>query len=393
MSVRKTLIAVAIVAIVIIAAVVIYAYPSFNRKTIPATIPGTPLIAPKVIADTLGGTWSKNFYVSGGAMNTIGLVDSFAGVFNFTANTTAASNYTGFLTGSSDISFAGYSQNKTDAHLFSAIAFLPNVTVASHIYINFTAKLENNSSVAYSTGRIGSSPYVVANVTYRGNETQLIVANDGRYVILFVYSGKTGVSTSSFITLAGDEIQILGKGMTVSYPSQLVTADQMNTSIGSGFNSEVYAVANITGIGSLIGILEGNLTSSANSSSLNSAEMQYLQNITAAGIAIFGNPALKDMAFSSFITFNASSYPASIYQALDLEFSSNANYTHRSGTVSSEPYFYLSGNLSANSSVKITLLFCLDGKSLLVDGVMGTNIISLDGMVSLAAAQINDIAS
>ena len=393
MAIRKGLLAAAIVAIVIIAAVAVYAFQSHNRKTVPATIPGTYLVAPKVIANTLGGSWSENFYLSGGSTNPAGLVGSYAELFNYTANATIASNYTGFLSGSSEMSIAGYSQNKSDAHLFSAIAFLPNVTVASQIYINFTAKLESNSSVVFSTGKISGSPYVAANVTYNGNETQLIVANYGRYVILFVYSGKTGVSTGSFVSLVKDEMAILGNGLVVTYPSRLVTTAQLNSTVGTGFKSEIYAVANITGLRSLIGSLESNITTSVNSSSVSSAETQYLENITSASIALFGNQVSKEIAFSSFITFNASSYPAFIYQALNLDLGSNANYTHQSGTVAGNQYFYISGNLSANSTAKISLIFSLDGKSLLVDGVIGAGAISSSGMVALVTAQLTDMSS
>ena len=392
MASRKAVIAVAVVALLIIAVGVVYIYPKLNHKALPATVPGTSFVAPKVIADAIGGTWTESFYVAGGEHNIPGFVNTYAALAGVSSNSSQLlipPNETYLLEGSIQLSLMGYSQNKTGAHLFSAIGFMPNSTMASEIYLNFSAKIEQNTSVSVSKGTINGYPYVLANATYNGNETEIMLTNYGRYVIFFVYYGKSGVNGSSMMTLTKDEMTVIGSSTTLSYPSQLVSMNQMNSTIASGFNSEIYAVANVTGLRSLFNTLENTSTTSNYTS--NAIEREYIDNITALGLAVFGNPTAKEFALSSFVTFNSSVYPSSIYEALNANFMSNHNFTYHSGTIDGKQYFYISGSISSNSTVNISAIFCLDGNSLIVGAVLGPETMSLSQMTSLASIQISDI--
>ncbi|NNN17359.1 MAG: hypothetical protein HKL79_03225 [Thermoplasmata archaeon] len=393
-------ISVAVAAAVVIASVaVVSIYYRPGPTSSPGALAGTDLLAPGVVASSLGGNWSEKLSAVGGGENPLGLLTAYAALSGFPLNTTGTgSNYSAVLAGSSQLSTADYSQQGTGANLMGAVAFLPNATIASEIFTNLTTAIESDSSLSFSQGQIGSSNYILANATSMGNETQLILTESGRNVVLFVYAGITGVSGSAMTTLASDQLQVLGSGSTVAYPSQLVSFAQLNTTIGPGFNSEIYAAINTTDLGALwaavpAGNLSVNSTGSFNASSLSPIEMQYLDNITGLGLAVFGGPASNGSAFSSFVSFNASTYSVSLYEELDLVYSSSSNYTYHNGTIGSSPYFYIAGNLSANSTGKISLVFCLENNSILVDGVLGSSVTSYSPLVALTTDQIADLAS
>jgi hypothetical protein len=397
---RKGMVAIAIaVAAIVVVASGAYIFYRPGTASSPGTIAGGNLVSPGVVASSLGGNWSSNFSGVGGAENPLGLLAVYAELSGSALNATGiGSNYSEFLTGGLQLSMADYSQQGTDAQLMGAMAFLPNSTLSSEIFANLTQAIESNSSLSVSNGQIGGSNYTLANATYMENETQLILTDSGRYVVLFVYEGSTGVSGSELITLTTEQLKILGNGSTVVYPSQLVSLAQLNTTIGTGFGSEIYAALNATDLGAHwaslpVGNLPTNSTVTFNASSLSPIAMQYLDNITTVGLAIFGGSALNESAFASFVSFNGSTSSASLYEALNLVFGASSNYTYHSGTIGSSPYFYVAGNLSANSTGMISLVICLENNSIIVAGVLGSSVTSYSPLVALTTDQIADLSA
>ncbi len=334
--------------------------------------------------------------MSAGAHNPIGFLKAYFGLIepNYSSSVSSLpSNETQYLRGNSQFSVIGYGRNSTGAKIVGAALYLPNATLASGIYINLTAKFHNNVSVKLSTGNIGGNPYTFVNVTYRGNVTEGIFSHDGNYFLAFVYKGAAAVSEKGLVNIMTEEIQALGNGKTLSYPSSLVSSSQAGTALGVGIDSSVYFDANITNMSSVMHSLSGISGNSSFGSGYGPVSSQYLANVTGVGVTVFENASHHEIAVSSFVTFRNSTYPSSLFKLLNLRLGGDKNFspTYHAGMLNSKQYFFVSGNLSANSSVKISLLVCDDGNSLIVQAVLSPVALTYVQMASLASAQISDL--
>ena len=389
-------VAVIFVAVLIVAGAAVYLYPRLVKHG-PAMSAGTSFLSSGTIGRSVGGSWHREYYITAGAHNPIAFVKAYLGMLmpNYTqSGSPLPANETQYLNGNSQFSVIGYGENKTGANIDGALLYLPNATLATGIYVNLTAKLHNNISVQVSTGTIGSTPYTFVNFTNNGNVTEAIFAHDGNYFLAFVYAGSPGVPKSGLVAVMTEELSTLGSGTTVSYPAHLVTSSQAASAFGIGIDSTIYFSANVTNMSSVIRALSGlSGNASISGASTSTVGNQYLGNLTAAGAAVFGNVSRSEIALSSFATFKSSTYSSSLYEALNIQFSGNKNYSssYHSGVVSGKDYFFVSANLSNSSSAHISLLVCADGNSLIVQAVLTPGVMTYTQMTVFAAAQIADI--
>lgn len=398
MSSKSKVVALAFAAVLIVAGAALYLYPRLTSQS-PHLSAGTSFLSSGTIGNNVGGTWHREFYVTAGADNPIAFLSAYFGLvmpnYTFTVNT-LPSNETQYLSGNSQFSVIGYGESGAVGDIFGATLYLPKATLATGIYVNLTAKFQNNISVKLSTGTIGGNQYTFINFTHNGNVTEGIFSHDGNYFIAFVYAGGTGVSKTGFVKVMSEEINALGNGRTVSYPSKLVLPSQAGSALGIGVDSSVYFSANVTNMSSLIHAFSdiyGSNRTSAGSMAGTAISTQYAGNLTGAGVTVFGNTTRNEIAVSSFATFRSSTYSSSLYELLNLQFSSNQNFssTYHSGTIGGKQYFFVSGNLSANLSAQISLLVCVDGNSLIVQAVMAPGPMTYTQMTAFASAQISDI--
>jgi hypothetical protein len=382
-------------AVLIVAGAAVYLYPRLVKQS-PALSAGTSFLSSGTISSSVGGNWHRQYYITAGAHNPIAFVRAYFGMLmpNYTqSGSPLPANETQYLSGNSQFSIIGYSEQTTGANIVGALLYLPNVTLATGIYANLTAKLHNNVSVQVSTGTIGSAPYTFANLTYNGNVTEGIFTHNGNYFLAFVYVGTTGVSKSSLVNVMTEEVHSLGTGTTVSYPSRLVTSSQAGSALSIGIDSTIYFSANVTNMSSVIRAFSGiSGNTSVTGAGANTVGDQYLGNLTGAGATVFGNVSQHEIALSSFATFKSSTYSSSLYEALNTQFD-NSNYSssYHSGVVSGKQYFFVNASVSNGSSAQISLLVCVDGNSLIVQAVLSPGAMTYTQMTAFAAAQISDI--
>ena len=383
-------------AVLIVAGAAVYLYPRLVRQN-PTLSAGTSFLSSGTIGSSVGGSWHRQYYITAGAHNPIAFASAYLGMLipNYTqSGSPLPANETQYLRGNSQLSVIGYGEQNTGANIVGALLYLPNVTTATGIYVNLTAKLHNNVSVQVSTGTIGSEPYTFVNFTSSANVTEGIFTHDGNYFLTFVYAGTTGISKSGLVNLLTEEVHALGSGTTVSYPSRLVTSSQAGSALSIGVDSTIYFSANVTNMSSVIHALSGiSANNSVSGAGASTVGNQYLGNLTGAGAAVFGNTSRNEIALSSFATFKSSTYSSSLYEVLNLQFSNNRNYSssYHSGVVSGKQYFFVNANISNSSSVQISLLVCVDGNSLIVQAVLSPGALTIAQMTAFAAAQISDV--
>ncbi len=379
--------AIAIVVVVVAAAALVVVYPRLvNNK--PSTVPGTSFISPGVVGSSIGGSWQKTFYVSGGTENPADLTLTYSQLLTNLTTAQLIPAYQAYPAGAG-ASAIGYRESGTGSTLFSLYVDYPNSTAASDAYANITSSLQLNSSIHLSSGTVSGAAYTYANVTGGVNATQLIYSHSGTYLFGFVYDGATAVSESGMVNLVKNEISVLGTTSS-SYPSQLVTTAQVNSALSLSMNSYAYALANITNASSLLNTYG---TSTANLTGAGMIESQSIGNITEVGFTTMGDQASNVTMGSAFVSFKIATYPSALYEDLNSIIGSNSFYSqsYHTGTVSGKQYFYFNTNVSSNSSAKISLLFCVDGNTLIVQYVISSTLYNYQQMTGLAAAQISDL--
>lgn len=379
--------AVAIVVVVVAAAALVVVYPKLvNNK--PSTVPGTSFISTGVVGNSLGGSWQKTFYVSAGSDNPSDLALAYSELLtNFTTGQVIPA-YQGYPA-SASASVIGYRESSTGSNLFSLYVDYPNSTAAADAYANLTSGLQLNSSIHLTQGTVSGTPYTYANVTGGVNATQLIYSHSGSYLFGFAYDGANAVSESGMVNLVKNEIAVLGTTST-SYPSQLVTTAQVNSALSLSTDSYAYALANITDASSLLNTYG---SSSSNITGASLIEDQFVGNITEAGFTTMGDRASNVTMGSAFVSFKIATYSSTLYEDLNTYFGTNSLYSqsYHSGTVSGKQYFYFNANASSTSSAKISLLFCVDGNTLIIQYAISSTPYGYQQMSGLASAQISDL--
>jgi len=407
-----TITAVVVVVIVVLAAFVVLVHPS-STTTKPALAPGTAFVSPTTIGKSMGGTWNRDFSFIIGESNALSLIYAEYGITappnsmgysstgpipNLTQNGTAV------LKGNAQVSVIGYHESSGTGRLMGLYLYLPNSTIASSLYLYISATIQHNSSVSVKTGTIGTVPFIFGNSTIRGNVTEAIISQDGNYVISFAYMNTAGVPESSLVALMTAELNALGKGVTLAYPSELVSTSQINSALGMDANSSSYVYVNISDMQELMSL--SSLTGTGNNqlTHLAIAEKEMINNVTGMGLVAFGDAGMHEMAVSGYITFNTSTYPSTIYQLLTTAMASNSTVakTLHQGTVDGKQYFYVNismpvygfSNMSGPTVVSyynISIAVSLDGNALLFAIVMSRSVVGYGPLSSVLSSQISDL--
>ncbi len=379
--------AVAIVVVVVAAAAMVVIYPRLvNNK--PSTVPGTSFISTGVVGSSIGGSWQKTFYVSEGSENPADLALTYSQLLTNLTPAQLIPAYQGYPAGAGG-SVIGYRESSTGSNLFSLYLDYPNSTAASDAYANITASLQLNSSIHLSSGTVSGTAYTYANITGGVNATQLIYSHSGSYLFGFVYDGATAVSESGMVNLVKSEISVLGTTPT-SYPSQLVTTAQVNSALSLSMDSYAYALANITDASSLLNTYGA---SASNLTGTSMIENQFIGNITEVGYTTMGDHASNVTMGSVFVSFKIATYSSTLYEDMNTYAGTNSLYSqsYHSGTVGGKQYFYFNANASSTSSAKISLLFCVDGNTLIIQYVISSTPYNYQQMTGLASAQVSDL--
>lgn len=393
MASKKALVAaVAVVVIVVVAGVLVFAIPMLNKASKPSTVPGTSFISTGTVGSSIGGSWQKSFYVSGGVHNPSAVLQTYLNTvvspYGSISTTTNSSIPT-----SADASLIGYTEATSGSTLAAFYVYYPNSTAASEAYSNITILLQMNSSVILSTGTVSGAPYTFANATGGVNATQMIYSHNGNLLLGFLYTGKTAVSQSGMVSLLKNQLEVLGTGQSAAFPSQLVTESQVNSALSLNTNSYIYAIANTS---NLAPVLNAASTAGLNTSSGTAViESQFLGNLSAFGIATYADQVKNVTVGSAFLTFNTSIYSSTLYEELNTVFSTSSVYApyYHAGTISGKQYFFV--NISSNSSspgaAELSLIVCVSGNSLIIQYTVASSVYGYQQLTALTAAQISDL--
>lgn len=393
MASMKVMLAAVVVVVIIVAAGVLVIYPKIAGSSKPATTPGTSFISPGVIGNNIGGSWQKSYYVSSGSRNLGLLTQSFESVLstNGGAGISLAPSLNISTPGNVAISLIGYSEGNSGGNLIAAFVYYPNSTMAATAYANLTVALQANSSVILDTGTVSGTPYTYANITGGQNATQLIYSQSGNYLVAFAYTGAKAVSESGMVGMLKSQLEVLGTSYHVTYPSELVSPSQVNSTLSMKTDSYAYLLSNISDLSSIVNLASGALGNASTGTS--GLEAQYLGNLTSVGVAAFGDSTDNVTAVSSFFTFTSSTYSSSLFEDANAIFSSNSAYSssYHQGTVNGNLYFFVNVSISPNSTAQVSLIFCASGNSLIVQAVLAGSVYSYSQMIPLTTAQISDL--
>lgn len=385
MVARKVMVAAIVVAaIIIVAGVLVVVYPSLTSNK-PSTTPGTSFISTSIVGNSLGGTWQKAFYVSGGAHNVNALYAAYGNSIGSTIMPTSP------VPSDAAGSLIAYSQSSTGANLEAFYAYLPNSSAASQAYSNLTASLQLNSSIVLSSGTTAGASYTYANITGLQNATQLIYSYSGRYLLGFLYMGTNYVAQSGMVSLVTNQVKVLSSTSSPPYPSHIVTPTQVNSALSLSVDSYAYAIANVTNVTSLLPSY--NLSSVTGVSGTSSLENQFVENITSVGLAAFTDTSKNVTAGSVFVTFKSSTFSSALYEDLNALASGNSAYSssYHTGTVSGKQYFFFNTSVNTLTGTQTSLLFCIYGGTLIVQFVTASSLYGYSAMTGLASAQISDL--
>ncbi len=388
-----TVAVVMVVIIVIIAGVIVFAVPGI-LKSKPSTTAGTPFISTAVVKSNIGGNWQKNYFVSGGAHNPGSLVQAYEGIYFSASQLNSSGSLAVNGPSSADLSLIGFSDSADGSNLIASFIYFPNSTAASEAYSNITASLQSNSSVSLSSGTVAGAAYTYVNATTQTNATQAIYSHFGNYLAGFLYHGPSAVTEGGMVGLMKSQVEVLGSSSNFPFPASLATTSQVNSALSLSTDSYVYAVANISGLGNLLSLLNASSIGSSGSASTSTATSviasEFLGNLTGFGIVTYGDHAKNVTVGSAYLTFSTTTYAAGLYEELNAVFGTNKAYSssYHQGTVSGSPYFYV--NISSGGA-QISLLLSSKGNTLVVEYTLSSTVYTYQQLSGLASAQISDL--
>lgn len=390
MASRKGLIAaVAVVVIVVVAGVLVFAIPMLSKGK-PSTVPGTSFISTGTVSSSLGGSWQKSFYVSGGVNNPSAVLQTYLDTVMSSYGVAGTATSSG-VPSSAQASLIGYTESTSGSTLAAFYVYYPNSTAASEAYSNVTLLLQLNSSIVLSTGTVSGAPYTYANGTQGVNATQLIYSHNGNLLLGFAYTGSNAVSEAGMVSLVKNQLEVLGSGQSAAFPSQLVTESEVNSALSLNANSYIYAIANTSNLGSAVQALNvGGLNSSSGTGAI---EAQFIGNLSAVGFATYADPVKNVTVGSAFLTFTSTTFSSSLFEDFNTVFSTSGAYApyYHAGTVDGKQYFFV--NISYNNGLpgafELSMIFCVSGNSLIIQYTIASSVYGYSQMTALTSAQIS----